>query len=313
MTKKKALVTLLKFLFSTFIILYILIYRTSLKEIYDALSSVNLFWLILSFSLHSLGLLISAWRWQVLMKAHEIKVPFLFLTQSYLVGAFFNQFLPTRFGGDMVRIYDGSRYTNSLLKSSAIILTERANGILILLLFAFLASIFRLELTEKNPIIWISLVVGFGGMVFLLFLLSPFVTRLINKIKEKGFLGKIKEKITFFRESILIYKKRKNELWKATFLSFLLQINVIVHYYFIGRALNMEIPFTDYFIIMPVVLLLISIPVTISGWGVREGALIGIFQFYSYSPSFAVSFSLIDVAFNLIIGLIGGIIYWLRK
>ncbi|MCP2605153.1 flippase-like domain-containing protein [Candidatus Aminicenantes bacterium AH-873-B07] len=310
---KRTLSTLFKFIVSAVIILYILIYRVSLREIFETLSSVSLFWLILSFSLHSFGLLISAWRWQVLMNAQEIEVPFRFLTQSYLVGAFFNQFLPTRFGGDMVRIYNGSRYTDSLLKSSAIILTERANGILILLLFAFLASIFRLELTEENPVIWISLLIGFSGMAFLLFLLSPFITKLINKIKGKGFLRKIKEKIIFFRDSILIYKKRKKELMEVTFLSILLQINVIVHYYFIGRALKIDIPFLDYFIIMPVVLLLISIPITISGWGVREGALIGIFQFYSYSPDFAVSFSLIDVAFNLIIGIIGGIVYWLRK
>jgi len=310
---RKTLSNLFKFIISAGIISYILIYRVSLKEIFTTLSSVNPFWLILSFSLHSIGLSISAWRWQILMRAQEIEVPFLFLTKSYLVGAFFNQFLPTRFGGDMIRIYDGSRYTGSILKSSAIILTERANGILILLLFAFLASIFRIELTEKNPVIWLSLLIGFGGMIFLLFLLSPFITKLINKIKNKGFTGKIKEKIIFFRDSIIIYKKRKKELIEVTLLSILLQINVIIHYYFIGKALNMDIPFVDYFIIMPVVLLLISIPITISGWGVREGALIGIFQFYSYSPDFAVSFSLIDVAFNLIIGLIGGIVYWLRK
>ena len=310
---KKTLSTLFKFIVSAGIITYILIYRVSLKDIFITLSSVNLFWLILSFSLHSIGLLISAWRWQILMNAQQIDVPLSFLIKSYLVGAFFNQFLPTRFGGDMVRIYDSSRYTNSILKSSAIILTERTNGILILLLFAFFASIFRLELTEKNPVIWLSLLIGFGGMVFLLFLLTPFVTKLLNIIKVKGFLLKIKEKIVFFRNSIIIYKKKKKEIVGVTFLSLLLQINVILHYYFIGKALNIDIPFIDYFIIMPVVLLLLSIPITISGWGVREGALIGIFDFYSYSSDFAVSFSLIDVAFNLIIGMVGGVIYWLRK
>jgi hypothetical protein len=247
------------------------------------------------------------------MKAQEIKVPFLFFIQSYLVGAFFNQFLPTRFGGDMVRIYDGSRHTKSLLKSSAIILTERVNGILILLLFAFLASLFRLELSTKNPIIWISLAIGFGGIVLFIILLSSPITNLINKLRVKGLLGKIKEKINFFRESIIVYRRKKKEIMMVTFLSFLLQVNVIVHYYFIGLALRIDIPFSDYFIIMPVVLLLISVPVTISGWGVREGALIEIFRFYSYSPNYAVSFSLIDVAFNLIIGVIGGIVYWLRK
>jgi hypothetical protein len=47
------------------------------------------------------------------------------------VGTFFNNFLPSRFGGDIVRIWDGSRYSHSLVKSSAIVLVERLTGIIV--------------------------------------------------------------------------------------------------------------------------------------------------------------------------------------
>ncbi|MFQ6081870.1 MAG: YbhN family protein [Candidatus Aminicenantia bacterium] len=311
--RRNLLTFLLKSIISFSIIVYIIVYRTSVPEIVSTLKRVNIYWLIVSFSLHSIGLLISAYRWQILMNAQEIKVPLIFLTKSYLVGTFFNHFLPTRFGGDVVRIYDGSRYTHSISKSSAVILVERLTGIFVLLLFAFTASLFRLDIATRVPVIWLSLALGLLGLIFMFLLFTPLVGQVINRIKAKGVLGKIIEKIISFRNSVLIYQQKRSHFIRAVFWAFLLQINVIVHYYIIGLALGIKIPLIDYFIIIPVVLMILIIPVTISGWGLREGAYIEIFKFYYITSQVAVSFSLIDVAFNLIIGLVGGVVYWLRK
>jgi len=112
--KKNFLLFALKFIVSFALIAYILIYRTSIKDILEAISGANLFWIVISFSLHALGLLISAYRWQILIRAQGDSVPLGFLAKSYLVSSFFNNFLPTRIGGDVVRIWDGSRYSRSL-------------------------------------------------------------------------------------------------------------------------------------------------------------------------------------------------------
>ena len=106
---KKLWIQALKFIISFSIIAFILLTEVKIKDIPDALKDIHVIWLILSFSLHALGLLISAYRWQILIRAQDDEVPFGFLAKSYLVGNFFNLFLPTRFGGDVVRIWDGSR------------------------------------------------------------------------------------------------------------------------------------------------------------------------------------------------------------
>jgi uncharacterized membrane protein YbhN (UPF0104 family) len=93
----------------------------------------------------------------------------------------------------------------------------------------------------------------------------------------------------------------------------LLQLNVILYYFLIGLALHLNIQFIDYFIFIPIVLVIQIIPITINGLGLREGSYIEIFKFYGISPQAAVSFSLVDVGFNLVLGLIGGIIYVSRK
>jgi len=311
--KKEFLVFALKFIVSFAIIAYILIYRTSIKDILRTLGEADLFWIIISFSLHALGLLISAYRWQILIQAQGDSVPLGFLAKSYLVCSFFNNFLPTRIGGDVVRIWDGSRYSRSLVKSSAIIVVERLTGIIVLLAFALVASLIRLEMAQKIPVIWVSLLFGVLGFTLLGVFFTPFFGKLLERIPDKGVLQKLKPKIFIFRNTILLYKDRKSYFFKALFWAFLLQVNVILHYFLIGKALHLNIHLIDYFIFIPIVHLILIIPITISGFGLREGTYIEIFKFYGISASVAVSFSFIDVIFQLVVGLIGAIIYITRK
>jgi len=313
-SRKEWFVFAVKFIFSFSIIAYLLFKLTPIEDIGDAIRGIDIFWLTLSFSLHALGLLISARRWQILIQAQGDRVPLHFLAQSYLVGNFFNLFLPTRFGGDIVRIWDGSRYSKSLLKSSAIVLVERLTGIIVLLLFAVAASLYRLDMTHRYPIVWISLALGVAGLFCIFGFFLPLTESLLNQIPARGLFVKIKDKIFEFRRVVLVYRERKGAFGRALFWAFLLQVNVILHYFLVGKAFHLSIPLIDYFIFMPIVLLVLTIPITLGGLGLRELLYIEIFKFYSIADAVAVSFSLIgDVLFTLIIGIVGGIIYAFRK
>jgi uncharacterized protein (TIRG00374 family) len=311
--RKNLALLILKLVFSLSILVFILTTQTSLKDIWVVLKGVNPYWLLISFSLHAFGLFASAYRWQILVRAQGDEVPLGFLAKSYLVGTFFNNFLPTRFGGDIVRIWDGSRYSKSLLKSSAIVLVERFTGIIILFLFALLASLYRLDMARQIPVIWIALLLGLFGLALVISFFLPFFGKWLAAIPDRGFLGKLRSKTILLRETILHYRTQKGPFMQATLWAFLLQLNVILYYFLIGKALHLRIHFIDYFIFIPIVLLIQIIPITINGLGLREGSYIEIFKFYGISPQTAISFSVIDVAFVLVIGLIGGIIYVSRK
>jgi uncharacterized protein (TIRG00374 family) len=312
--RKKFFIFVLKFIFSLSIIAFILVKKTPISDIGASIKEANLFLIGLSFSLHSLGLFISAYRWQILIHAQGDHVPLGFLAKSYLVGNFFNLFLPSRFGGDIVRIWDGSRHSKSVLKSTAIVFVERLSGIIVLLIFALGVSLFRLDIAQQLPVIWISLGVGFLGLSAILCFFLPLTKKLIDLIPQGGVFGKTKRKIFEFREIVFVYKEKKQAFLKALFWAFLLQINVILHYYLVGKALHIDIPLIDYFIFIPIVLILLTIPITINGLGLREALYMTIFASYGILNSSAVSFSLVaDIAFTFIIGIIGGIIYAFRK
>jgi len=311
--RKNLIILLFKLAFSLSVLVFILTTQTSLDKIGDVLQNVNPYWLLLAFSLHAWGLYISAYRWQILARAQGDEVPLVFLAKSYLVGTFFNNFLPTRFGGDVVRIWDGSLYSKSLIKSSAIVLVERFTGIIVLFLFAVAASLFRLDMARQVPVIWVALLLGLAGLALIAVFFLPVFARRLTALRLRGFPDKVRNKILIFRETILHYRTQKGPFLRATFWALLLQLNVILYYFLIGRALHLDIQFIDYFIFIPIVLVIQIIPVTINGLGLREGSYIEIFKYYRILPQAAVSFSLVDVAFNLVLGLIGGTIYVSRK
>jgi hypothetical protein len=287
--------------------------RANFPEIGRALRSANWGWLVLSFSLHAFGLLFSAYRWQILARAQGDRIPLGYLMKSYIVGKFFNTFLPTSFGGDIIRIWDGSKYSSSVAKSSAIVVVERMTGIIVLFLFAVGASLARLEMVGLIPVIWIALALGLAGLAGIVVFFLPAVGRALRRGPQHGFLRKSFDKALLFRETIIAYRRQPGPFLRATIWAILLQLNVIVYFILIGKALGVPIPRLDYFVFIPLVLLLQILPITINGLGVREGAYVAIFAFYGLSSSTAISFSFLDLAYSLIIGLIGAVIYLARK
>jgi glycosyltransferase 2 family protein len=303
----------LKFLVSSILLALLLIFKTSFPAIAAVLTEADPVWLAVSLSLHFLGLIISALRWKILIQAQGDDVPLGFLVKSYLVGTFFNNFLPSRIGGDVVRIWDGSRYSRTVLKSSAIVLVERLTGVAVLFVFAAGAALLRLDMARTIPVIWVSLLLGLSGLSLFFIFFTPLTEKILALIPDRGFIVKIKEKIFTFRTIIVFYKQRTAALMQAFFWAFCLQINVILHFFLIGKALHLQIHLVDYFIFIPIVLLIQLIPITINGLGLREGAYIEIFQFYGITAGAAFAFALVDVAFMLLIGIIGGIIYVTRQ
>ena len=311
--RRRRLSFVLKLVFSLSVLIYIILKKAPLAEIGRVLAGVRLPWILVAFALNAVGLLISAYRWQILGRAQGDEMPLAFLAKSHLVGLFFSQFLPTSFGGDIVRIWDGSRFSRSLVKSSAIIAVERGTGLAVLFLFALVASLFRIEMAREIPFIWVSLVLGAGGLALVAFFLLPVSGRWLDRLPERGWLARFRGKTLEFRAHVLQYARRPGPFLLATAWAVVLQVNVVLFYYLIGLAFDLPIPFLDYFIIIPIVLLVQVVPVTINGLGLREGAYVALFASYGITAGTAVSYSVIDVALRLVVAVIGGLVYMARK
>ncbi len=287
--------------------------RAKLPEIGRAFRGADWLLLALSFSLHALGLFFSAYRWQILARAQGDVIPLGFLAKSYLIGKFFNTFLPTSFGGDVVRIWDGSKYSTSVVKSSAIVVVERMTGVIVLFLFALIASLGRLDMAGRVPFIGAAMALGLAGLAAVGLFFLPATGRALGRGPGRGVFRKVKDKALLFREAVLAYRHQPRPFLRAMGWAVLLQLNVILYFILIGKALDLPIPAFDYFIFIPLVLLVQMLPVTINGLGIREGAYVAIFAFYGLSSSVALSYAFVDLAYSLVIGAAGAVLYLTRK
>ena len=118
------------------VLIYYILSKTNLSEIWVSVKSADPWILLLSFSLHAVGYYASAYRWRVLALAQKMDMPVSYLVESYAVAMFFNNILPTTIGGDAVRAYDSWRKGFSKLKSIATVGVERFIGLFALVVFA---------------------------------------------------------------------------------------------------------------------------------------------------------------------------------
>jgi uncharacterized protein (TIRG00374 family) len=312
---RKAVFFLFKLVFGFGLLLYLVLYIARPQEIIAVFK--NVFWpmAVLAFGLHAFGFLFSALRWKLILDEYGADFSIPQLIRSLLVGSFFNLFLPTRFGGDVVRVSDTRHIEQGATASLAVIIYERMSGIVALLVFALLASLLKIGFIKEMPLLYVSLLVSLLG-IFLLVLAWKKLPRgfLANIRCRRSWLQKILDKADKFHAIILDFVNHRALSKKVFFWALLLQLNVVLHYYLIGQALKLDrIPLLDYFFAIPIMLFILSFPVSINGIGVRDLFLIQLFTYYGYPAQVAIAFSLLDVAFNLLLGIGGGLIYVFRK
>ncbi|HEX6387288.1 MAG TPA: lysylphosphatidylglycerol synthase transmembrane domain-containing protein [Anaerolineae bacterium] len=308
--KKKVLPALIKVGISAGLIYWIL-QGTDLREVFAAAGSANTWLLVLAFSLHIGGLTLSAYRWRLLLHTRGTDVSILFLIESYLVGVFFNNFLPSTVGGDAYRAYDSWRLGQSRSGAVAVVFIDRFLGLLVLMLFALLALLVSNQLMGNVPYLHLWVLSGTAGMLaatWLMFAPPRGLPEVIGRIQFP-----FRNKIRSIMDAFLAFKGQREVLFKALGISVLLQANVVIHYYLIARSLSLPIPFYSFFLIIPLTTVITLLPISVNGIGVRENAYVFFFTPFAVLKPEAVAFAWIAYGMVVVQGVMGGLIYGLRK
>lgn len=289
--------------------------KTDIAAILAAMKSSNIPLLLLSFLLIAAGYLLSALRWQILLDAQNITISLWKLTKYYLVGSFFNNFLPTTIGGDVVRAYDVSKLSSSVSQSFAIILVERLSGIFALIVYAIIGLLFGLSRFGNFPLVWVAAVIFLISIFFLLIGLKVHRKRQIENIEDTdwGILHKVQNKIEKIFLTLEYYKDKKSFIFKAILFAFLLQFNVIVFFYIISFSLELRAPFYYFLTVIPLIHVILMFPVSINGIGIRENAFIFFLSKIGASAAISVAISWLAFSMVLMYALVGGLIYAFRK
>ena len=308
--EKRLLLTVARLAVSGALIYWIL-RGANLGEVFAAIRSVNMPLLVLAFSLHGVGYYVSSHRWLVLLRAQAVVTSIPFLIKSYMVSAFFNNFLPSTIGGDVVRAYDSWRVGKSKAGAVAVIFVDRLLGMLALILFALLALLASKQLTV--PFLYLWVLAGAVGMLLVVWLIFNPPERISTLRVSLPFFRHLLNILSKIATAFLAFRGRKDVLAKALALSVVLQANVIIHYYLIGRALDFPVPFFEFFLVVPLAIFVMMLPVSINAIGLRENAFVFLFATFGVSTPEAVAFAWLAYGMLLINALLGGLVYALRR
>jgi uncharacterized protein (TIRG00374 family) len=298
---QKKLLNLLKVCLSLGL-LALLLKQVGWEQTLETLGKAGFPYLVAAFVLYLAGIVVRAYRWQILLSALRTDIPLVKLTALYFVGTFFSNFLPTGIGGDVVRIYELSKQSKRPIESVGTVLLDRATGLLVLFLIALVTLIFNYQLIASNVVAAIVLLclgswAGLGLILRRDWLERWGLMKLVARIKPLGELY----------ESVAACGLRA--IGGALVISFVFNVLLIAVNYLIALSLGVNIPIWYFLLFIPLISFLLVLPVSVSGLGVREGGYVYLFAQAGVSAPLALAMSLLFYALNVATGLIGGVLY----
>ena len=312
--QKKPLFLLLKISLSIALILWIT-QGVALDSVFAVITESSASLLILAFSLFFVGYVIAAFRWRTLIRVQDGDAPIFFLVRSFMVALFFNNFLPSTVGGDVVRMYDSWRLGNTKSDAVTVVLVDRFLGVIVLFCFALLALVFDETVASEVPFITAWVAAGLAGMgiaTWLVLTIPVSITQRLSSAKS-GVMARIGGILEKVHRSFQAYRQARSAVLRALGLSVLLQVNVVVHFILVARAVGIDVPAESMFLIIPVAVFIMMVPISINAIGVREAVFVFLLSLYGVQSVEALAFAWIAYSFTLLQGVLGGLVFALRR
>ena len=269
--------------------------KIDIREIVVMFRKIGPFYFLLASLLYILSLLVSTSRWKLLLPE---KFTFRRLFSLYMIGSFFSSFLPGVIGGDVVKAYYLNKDAKKLSLTLASIFMDRYLGYVSLMVIGIAAFPFTLSF--------------FGGSAYKWIMPAIFVSFVIGSFLFFGLkIGKRFRTVSEFYDYFVSLKERKDVIMKAVMLSFLIQFMGFSAVALLASAMGENIPVLLLFVFLPIVITISSLPISISGLGVREGSFVILLGLIGVRPEVATSLSL-SWFFSIFIGSLPGLGAYIR-
>ena len=267
-------------------------------------------WLLYAVLLVLVDRAVNAWRWIELLAALSTgtRPPFPVVLRIFFVSTFVGSFLPS-VGGDVYRAYSLSRQDVRLSESTASVLMDRVLGVLSMVLLSAV-SLALAPQVPRDSWIGVSLAAAAAGCVAAAAIVfsSQAASALQASIAVLRWprLIRIASALT---DAVRRYAHHRGELVRVLIASLAVQALRVVQAFCLGRAIGIELPLATFFVLIPIAVLLMQLPITVSGLGVAQGAFVWLFGAAGVPAADATALSLLFIALGFLGNLPGAVLY----
>ncbi len=285
-------------------LLYLALRGINFATIQSRLSQINLAWIAAAVLVTIFQIFLGALRWRKISQLCHAPLSDLQAFRYNMIGAFFNQTLPSSIGGDAVRLWLIKRTGAGWRAATYSILTDRAVGLiaLALIIVASLPWSYNMIGDSKGRValVFVDFAALAGGLGFLLlghlnwgWLKSWWPTRHVHACSV------IANQVIFSRKSGP----------KIAVISVSIHVLAVVIAWCAVRSIDAPGSFEQIFLLTPPIMLITMMPISIAGWGVREASMMVAFGYAGLAQADGTVVSILFGAVSFIVGALGGLVW----
>lgn len=310
---KKHFITIIKIAVSSVLII-IIANKLGIQKIINQLQATDPWWVLFAILIFTISNILGSFQWFLLLKARGINLSFLHVLAYYYVGLFFNNFLIGYIGGDAVRIYDITKRSGDSSAAISTVFLDRFMGFVMLTTLALVAGLIWQNMLESKTILIMVVVIFITWILSFLFLFNDKLAHNLGKVIRLIFSPKVNGKIQEIYKNINSFKYAKKTLSIIIIISLIIQIFRILVHYFAALSVGLRGHLKYFFLFIPIIALLASLPISIGGIGIREGSGVALFSnITSFQAERIVAMELLAYLIGLLSALPGGIVFMVRK
>jgi uncharacterized membrane protein YbhN (UPF0104 family) len=265
--------------------------------------AVALAWVTAGLVVTAVSVVLSALRWQRVLVALELPARLRTLLGHYLAGLFVGNFLPSTIGGDVLRVTRLSAENGEAPPTFASVVLERLSGWIVLPVITLVTMATHPDLLHKGTATRLAIVLSAGTLVLLVgVVFASGHPRLLGRHADNPgwlrFVGAV---------HLGVDRLRRHPAAAASVLAagFVYQLTVVFAAWMAAEALGVDVGLTVLLAFFPAVAIAQVLPITFSGLGVREGALVLFLDPFAVAQHQAIALGLLFYAFNLVVSLLG--------
>lgn len=286
-----------------------LVWKIELRTTVDVLGETDLAWFLVAVTIMVATVPVLAARWGWLLRSHGISEPIGWITRAYFVAYTAGQLLPTSLGGDAVRVVETTRrHPGRAGDVTGTVLLERGLGgaaTVLLGAFGFLLSIGRYDVSAY---LWLEGVFVFGTIVagFLFFARSarPLLRRALPLLER----ARLARPLQAFYEGVHHYRDRLRVLGAVFAVTLAVQAVRILSIWACARAVGIGLDARVYYVMGPLLFLVMLVPFTLNGLAVREAFFVSFLGTLAVPAEQAFAAGFLFFLVTLLLSLPGGVV-----
>jgi len=289
-------------------LIWILFGSVDLNAVKEQIVTVNLVTFGGAIAVFFVQTAVIAWRWQTVINTVKSVLPFPNTLAITYMGLFFNQVLPSSVGGDVIRIYKASKSGMAFGRAVNTVLLDRVVTVLGLILLIVCSMPFfnyRVGYAEAQllvPIVSLLVLGAVGGLLALM---------LLDNLPSRFSAYRVIKSLSVLAADTRLVFLSLRSAGRVMAVSAIGHANVTFGAFLIASSLGLDISWVDCMVLLPPVILVMALPISVAGWGVREGAMVTAFGLIGVPAGDTLVLSVLFGLASIVVALPGGLIWLL--